>query len=261
MSKREDEKYEAWKADIRNMLPEEKRDAFDALADLDVVRDELFRGTIRQKDYYTRLNEFNEEKSQFEAERDKVEAFRDQLYQWYDEEGPKNEALLKERDMLRAQLEELGSDNPPGAGSPISTEELAALKAKVDKAEQLDRILPSVLSDQLAIAIDSVKNGFNIDPREVMKVSLQHGVSPYKAYEHLTSAERAKRWEKQREEEKQKWIDEGRRQATSSGNGSPDHISQTGPSVVDYLQRSDQKETDHSSRVAAAISRLENKDY
>lgn len=261
MSKREDEKYEAWKADIRDKLPEEAREAFDAIADLDVTRDELFRGTIRQKDYYTRLNEFNEEKQAFEAEREKVQAFRDELYQWYDEEGPKNDALLKERDMLRAQLEELGSDNPPEAGSPISVEELAELKAKIAEAEKLNKILPGVLSDQMAIAIDSVKNDFNIDPREVMKLSLQHGVAPWKAYEHLTAAERAKRWEKQREEEREKWKEEGRREAHSSSNGSPDHISQTGPSVVDYLQRSEQKDTDHNSRVSAAIQSLENKDY
>jgi hypothetical protein len=261
VSKREDEKLEAWKADFRNMLPEEKREAFDAIADLDVVRDELFRGTIRQKDYYTRLNEFNEEKSEFEQEKQKVEAFRDQLYQWYDEEGPKNETLIQERDMLRAQLEELGTDNPPSAGSPISTEELAALKAKVDNADKLDKILPTVLSDQMAIAIDAVKNGFDIDPREVMKISLQHNVTPYKAYEHLTAAQRSQRYEKAREEEREKWKEEGRREATSASNGSPDHISQTGPSVVDYLQRPEQEDTDHNTRVAAALQRLENKDY
>ena len=92
---------------------------------------------------------------------------------------------------------------------------------------------------------------------------MQHGVSPYKAYEHLTAAERAKRYEKEREDEKQKWIDEGRRQADSDNNGSPDHISTSGPSVVDYLQRSDADTTekDHGARVAGALAALENNQF
>jgi hypothetical protein len=227
VSKREDERFEAWKAEIRDKLPEDQRAAFEALADSEVAREELFRGTIRQKDYYTRLNELT---------------------------------LIKERDMLRAQLEELGTDNPPEAGSPISTEELAALKAKIDEAEKLNKILPGVLSDQMAIAIDAVKNDFKVDPREVMKLSLQHGVAPYKAYEHLTASQRSERYQKAREEEKEKWKEEGRREAITSGNGSPDHISQTGPSVVDYL-REDHKELDSQDRIAAAVARFENKDY
>jgi hypothetical protein len=208
VSKREDERFEAWKAEIRDKLPEDQRAAFEALADSEVAREELFRGTIRQKDYYTRLNELNEEKQVSTAEREKVEQFRDELYAWYDEEGPKNDALIKERDMLRAQLEELGTDNPPEAGSPISTEELAALKAKIDEAEKLNKILPGVLSDQMAIAIDAVKNDFKVDPREVMKLSLQHGVAPYKAYEHLTASQRSERYQKAREEEKEKWKED-----------------------------------------------------
>jgi hypothetical protein len=112
----------------------------------------------------------------------------------------------------------------------------------------------------MRIAIDATKNGFEVDPREIMKLSLQHGVAPWKAYEHLTAAERSKRYEKSRDDEKQKWIEEGRREAISSGNGSPDHINPSGPSVVDYLQE-DHADTDRQSRVKNAIASLENNDY
>lgn len=262
MSRREDEKFEAWVEEVCEGLDAQKAEAFRLFAESDAGRD-MYRGTIRQNDYYTRLNEFNEEKKDFESERERLEARAEELEQWYETESPKNAALLKERDLLKKQLEELGSSNPPSATSGISSEELATLKAQVEKAQQLDRMLPGVLADTLRVAIEAQKEGYEVDPAEVFRVSLQQGVRPYKAYEHLTHEARAKKYEAQREEERKKWVEEGRRAALSESNGSPDHFGSTQPSVVDFLQRkgSDEEEISHADRVRKAVAALENNQF
>lgn len=251
MSKRENEKFAEWAAEFESTLPEDKRAAWRELAGTDPVREELFRGTLRTRDYYTRLNELNEKEQS-------VKQLQDELYAWYEEQLPKNEALLAERDLLRAQVDELGSEIPPAAGLPgLSTEDIAALKAKADKVDALDKMLPDILADIAALTRDSIKEGFDVDPREVMKLSLQQGVRPYRAYETMTASERAKRYEKSREEERKKWIEEGRRMASSASTGSPDHIQPSGPSAVDFLRDTSRSETSQHDRVRAALEALE----
>ena len=84
-----------------------------------------------------------------------------------------------------------------------------------------------------AVLKDSIKNNFDIDPREVIQLSLQQGIEPWRAYQNLTADERQKRAEADHETERKKWFEEGRRAALTN---SPDHIQPSGPSVVDYIQ-------------------------
>lgn len=248
MSRREDEAFAAWLQEVVNEFPEEQRDTAKQLLDAPVARERFYRGTLRSDEFYRRLNEL-------EAAKQELEAAKQDIYTWYEEEAPKQEALLQERDLLKAQLAELGAgDAPPQAGLPgFTTEDLAALRAKAEKIEALDKVIPAVIADMAAITYDAHKNNFDIDPREVMRVSLQQGVEPWKAYELQTQQQRQKRYEEQFEEEKRKWIEEGRRQAITSRNGSPDHIQPSGPSVVDFLQRKDAPEITQSDRVNAAM--------
>lgn len=255
MSKREDEAFDAWKAEIRGGLPEEARAAWDTIANSDLTRERFFRGTLRSDDYYRRLNEVTEKEREANM---RVAAREKELQDWYQNEAPKNEQLIAERDLLRAQLEELGNEVP---GASVSSEQLAELKAKADKVEQLDRILPDVMADMAAVTYDALKNGYEIDPRAVVRVSMQQGVTPYKAYEIMTAEARAKKYEAAREEERKKWVEEGRRQAISAGNGSPDHIRPSGPSVVDFLTRENPTESSQQTRVRAALKELESESY
>lgn len=248
MSKREDEAFAQWMQEVLNEYPAEQRDAAKVALEAPVARERFYRGTLRSDEFYRRLNEL-------EAAKQELESAKAEIYQWYEEESPKQDALIAERDLLKAQLAEVGSGGaPPAAGLPgFTTEDLADLKAKANKIEALDRLIPSVIADMAAVAFDAQKNGFDVDPREVMRVSLQNGVEPYKAYEHLTTPQRQKRYEEQFEAEKKKWVEEGRRQAISSRNGSPDHITPSGPSVVDFLQRKDAIESSQAQRVNAAL--------
>jgi hypothetical protein len=252
MSKREDEKYAAWIKEVSEELPEEAREAFETLAETDVAKERFFRGSIRTDDYHRRLNEVDEMKKE-------LEGARDELYAWYEEETPKQEALIEERDLLKQQLAERegSGDPPPAAGIPgFSTEDLAALKAKADKIEALDKIMPAVIADVGAITQDAFKNEFEVDMHEVMRVSLQQGVTPYKAYEDLTSSQRKDRYDKAQEEQRNKWIEEGKRQALTAKTGSPDALGPAGPVWENLTKKDDGDAPTSRDRVSAALAEL-----
>jgi len=252
MSKREDENYAAWVEEILAEFPEDKRESAKAALEAPVARERFFRGAIRQDDYYRRLNEI-------EDARKELEAARDELYAWYEEESPKLESIIKERDLLKSQLTKNASagDPPAAAGVPgFSVEDLAVLKAKAEKIDALDKIVPAIIADLASVTKDAITNNFEFDPREVMRLSLEHGVEPYKAYEYLTADQRKKQYDAAQEAEKQKWIEEGRRQALTARNGSPDQLPNSGPNVVDLLQKKDAKELTQSDRVNAALAAM-----
>lgn len=229
MGKKEDSAFQLWVEELAEGVPQEEKEAFDAWVQTSAAR-ETYRGYLREQEFHRRLNTLEQEKT-------KLAELRSELENWYEEEAPKNEALLAERDQLRYQLEALGSGGPPpaeGAGISVSPKDLEEIKQKAQKAEVLDKLLPAVLGDISAVLKDSLKNGFDVDPREVIQLSLRQGIEPYRAYEILTQEERQKRYAEAQEAEKKKWFEEGRR-AALTGN-SPDHLQPSGPSVVDYLQ-------------------------
>ncbi len=255
MSRKEDEAFEKWTDELAQKVEPQEAEAFKVWAKTDAAR-EVFRGTIGQAELYRRMNELDRSKKD-------LEAAREELTNWYEEESPKNQALLAERDALRAQLAEVGlgpATPPPAASTPtplLSPEELADLRAKANKVETLDRLIPAVLGDMALVLQDSARNNFDVDPREVINFSLRNGVEPYRAYLELTKDQREAVETAARDDERKKWFEEGRRAALTTN--SPDHLQPSGPSVVDYLKGLN-KQTgaagagpDKDSRVASAL--------
>lgn len=255
MSRKEDEAFKKWGEDMMDEVEAGETDALKAWLALPVAR-EVFRGTIGQNELYRRMNKVAEEQKE-------VDAMRAELEEWYEVEAPKNAQLIAERDQLRQQLADYGSGGPPpaeGSGLRISAEDLDAIKAKAQKAETLDKLLPSVLSDMGRIVQDAIKNNFDVDTGEVLKVSISQGVAPWQAYLGLTSEERQKREEASREDERKKWFEEGRRAAMTN---SPDHFTPSGPSMVDFIQdlnkgaaAGGKDPLDRTARISAALKEL-----
>lgn len=250
MSKREDEKFQAWVEELAKQVEPDEKDAFEGWIQTKSAK-EAYRGYLREQEFHRKYNEVNNQARE-------VEDLKEQLSAWYDEEAPKNAQLLRERDELKAQLAELGLDGPPPAtstpGLSLTQDELTELKKKADKAEALDRLIPAVLGDMSMVIRDSIKNNFDIDPREVIQLSLRQGIEPYRAFEILTADERQRRYEAAQKAEKEKWFEEGRRSALTKN--SPDHLQPSGPSVVDYLQglnKQTAQAPDNASRVSAAL--------
>jgi len=261
MSK-EDKLFKEWAEQLRGEIEESEQAAFDAWIALPVART-VFRGHLAEEKLYTELNKIN-------SERQELQQKEADLQEWFEEEKPKNEKLLAERDALRKQLEEQGSGNPPPAkGSPVSLspEDLARIKATEQKLETLDKLLPAVLGDVAAAVKDAAENKFNFDPREMIKLSVQKGAQPWQAYLYLTAEQRQKREEAAREAERQKWIEEGKRSVTTN---SPDHLQPSGSSVVDYIHEMNKKagaagtnvspSNESAGRVGAALQALQEVD-
>lgn len=250
MSKREDEKFQVWLDELSKQVEPDERDAFEKWAETKSAK-ESYRGYLREQEFHRKYNEVQQQAQE-------LEQLKGELATWYEEEAPKNEALLKERDELKRQLAELGLEGPPPAqstpGPSLREDELAELKKKADKVEALDRLIPAVLADMGAVLKDSIKNNFDVDPREVIQLSLKQGIEPYRAYEILTAEERQKRYAESQEAERKKWFEEGRRAALT--NNSPDHLQPSGPSVVDYLQglnKATAQPVERADRVSAAL--------
>lgn len=257
MSRKEDQAFKEWGEALAAEVGDDEKEALAAWLALPVAR-EVFRGTLAQEKLYTELNKIADERRELEEKEAALDS-------WFEEEKPKNEKLLKERDQLKAQLAAVGAgDPPPAEGTPapsLSPEVLAELKKTQQKLDTLDKLLPAVIGDVARMVKDSVENKFDIDPREAIKLSVQKGVEPWQAYQALTAEERQKRAEAAQEAERKKWFEEGRRSVTTN---SPDHLKPAGPSVVDYLQNLNKtagaKPMEASDRVSAALAALQEVD-
>lgn len=250
MSKREDQAFEAWLKDIKATLSEAEIPGFESFAASEAGR-EVFRGSLRETEFYTRLNKLNSEKEDFEAEKDVLAQSQTELAEWYESEEPIREALIKERDELRRQAAEKpkdgdGAGDPPNQFTGVSPEEFALIRAKASKVDAIDKLLPKVLGDLGAVLQDAQKNDFDVDAREVMQLSVKEGIEPYRAYDILTADQRSTREAEKVKEEQKHWFEEGRRAALSGD--APDHISPTTPSMFDVL--STPEPTDGNASVA-----------
>lgn len=160
------------------------------------------------------------------------------MAEWYESEEPIREALIKERDELRKQAAEkpkdgAGAGDPPNQFTGVSPEEFALIRAKAQKVDAMDKLLPKVLGDLGAVLQDATEQGFKVDPREVMHVAVKEGIEPYRAYEVLTADQREARAAETEKEQQKHWFEEGRRAALSGD--APDHIPPTSPSMYDIL--------------------------
>lgn len=250
MSRKEDELFKTWSEELASNVEEGEKEALEQWLALPVAR-EVFRGTIGQKELYRRLNDLHQEKLQLEEDRAALQS-------WYEEEAPKNEALIAERDALKAQLAGNSGNPPPAAASglAISAEDLTELKERARKVDVLDKILPAVLGDMALVLKESQRDNFDIDPRQVIQVSLQKGIEPYRAYLEITAEAREERAAELKEAELKKAFEEGRRSVQSN---SPDHFSPSGPSVIDFIQELNsgtRQESTKQGRVSDALKEL-----
>ncbi len=267
MSK-EDALYTEWINEFKAKKPEAAA-AVDALVAADPER-EVFRGVLRERDYYTKLNEYNTEKQRLEAEKVKVLGTARQQQEWHTKADAEYKKALSEKKTLQTRLRaledkasEFGVDlesigdvtdaKPRGNGGSVVdetiTRELEALRGKV---EFFDKALPKVLGDLTGVIRESLKEGFDVDPQDILAYASENNVDTRTAFAELTREEREKRTEKLFNDELDKAREEGRREALSKLPG-PDRIRQSGPTVVDALLEKDRPGLTNQERVSAAV--------
>lgn len=277
MSKKEDAAFEDWKKEILGSLKPENRAHFEALLtdDSEGVR-EHFRAGLREKEFYKRLNDMTEERRKFDQEQrelsDEKRAFegkQQEILSWYEKEAPKNERLLREKELfaqqLRAaqeQLRNLGLEEeakalgvesravqPNVSGESALEKEVAQLKATL---ANIDHNLPGYLAKQGTVYLKIAQEGWKVSPEEIVSYSTKNRVDPMVAFQELTKEERVEREASKLADLEKKWKEEGRKEAMAS-RPSPDRQRPSGPSVVDAI-RGGQGLSDSRSRVSEAVS-------
>ena len=253
MSKKEDEAYAKWAEEVAGQLPDDKREAWKALTDADQLR-EVYRGSLREADYYTRLNRFNEEKKTHEEtlsqKAKELESTKERINTWYQTESKKNQELLDAKERLEAQLQQVRK----GSGDymddfddssrvpPMNTKELDELKARFKALDErqlrLDTQLPNFLSEYGDILVEAQSEGYAIKPSKLVQDVLQKGVGLRAAYEEQTKEARLKR----AEEDLDKKIEVARKEAYEKAKtemtnklSSPDGLKPAGPSVLGQI--------------------------
>ena len=230
MSLREDQAFQDWANEVKVKFPEEARANFEALLAHDAAKD-VFRGHLREKDYYQRVEKVAEERKALEADKAAV-------WEWWEAEAPKNKVLLAERDELLSRLEGVGGQPMGTPSETVSKTEVEELRKQVAAAESrvknLDGALPNVLRDLAGVLYRANREGFDIDPSTVVNHSVERSVTLSNAYEALTADARAKRAEADMTKALQKAKEEGAREALSK-LPSPDYLRGHGPSVTDVV--------------------------
>jgi len=258
MAKKEEELYKEWIEEVSGKLKsEDEKRAFELFSNSDAGRETL-RGGMRRAEFDRRLNELHETRRQLETAAEDLKSNDSAIREWYAKEKPKNEELVKELETLKSRLREFSDDDAPPpsaqtfAQTPFSKEELEALKEKVKKVDLFDANLPRLQGEMFAIIKQSLKEGFDVDPRDVIAYATKNRVDPFRAYEDLTYEARQEKFEKDRDEALKKAKEEGRREALSNLKSSPDHMRTPGPSIVDRLQGTELYATKRE-RVDAAV--------
>ncbi len=262
MSKREDGEYQKWLDDL-------KRDNPDLAANLDALAateagKELFRGNAkREPEFYRRLNEYNEKEKELQAENAKFtqkqrefEEIVKQQNEWYESAKPTVDVLKSraaEADVLQAKLEavqkklnDLGvqmpvdspttpNPAPRSAGEDILLKQLEEIQ---QRQRMMDQAFPQVMGEFLSVVHRAQKEGFDVDPREVLATVYKDKVTPSQAYENMTRDERDKRSQEKYATDLKNAKEEGAREALSKLNG-PDRLSLNAPSIVEALRGGD----------------------
>jgi hypothetical protein len=238
--------YQEWIKEVAAKVPDEQKASFEAI--VGSVGMDLFGGHLREKEFHRRLNEVADERRELESQRAAFAQDVNSMDSWFNEEAPKNQRLIAERDrlkteatLLRERLETLGLEEEPtprvkSARSDDTSaieKEIQALKHRITA---MDQALPAMLGDYGVALLEAQKEGVNVDPRQMIAISMERSVPLPQAYQMLTYEERSKRQEKAQEEALAKAREDGRREALSQ-RGSPEFMKPSGPTVTQLLQK------------------------
>jgi hypothetical protein len=219
LSKKEDAQFQAWIAERESSLSNkpEKLQAFKTLlAEDDSDARELFRGGLREADYYRRLNEHQTKEKEVDERERFIGSKEQELRKWWEENAPKNEQLLREKRDLAAKLEQaqtslrsigledeaekLKSIRADAVATPNpSSDELKALKQRL---EVFERGMPGLLSQLGDVTDRALRENFKVKPSDIIAYSSKNNVPLNIAFDQLTADERAERAQKDQDEQK-----------------------------------------------------------
>jgi hypothetical protein len=246
LSKKEDDDFAAWQAKFVEGLDSEAAAAFQTLSTKapDRVREDIYRGTLRQSDY----NRVKNEAIEAQRRADDLYARNDNWYQSkalpeYQQALSAAEAAQRRADVLAAVVEQAGLMTGLAPQTPPQKEQVAVdsqmqqeLAAMRQQFQGLNQGLPNFMRDFAKVSHEIVKGGYSVAPDAVLDYANQRNMTLSQAFNELTVDER-----KARDEDAiNKRIEAARaeeRRSIMSQAGTPDFV-RAGPrnNLVDSLK-------------------------
>lgn len=258
MGRKEDTAYAEWLAEIKAKHPD-VAPQLDSFAETEAGR-EIFRGGLREADYYRRLNEIRDEKAEIEAKAREIEEQGQQQISWWQEAKPEFDRAIAERQEYERKLEayenklkEIGVEPKvavPTAQPPAVNRELEDLKSRVSL---MDAAYPQVMMGLFQAQQAAIREGLQFDPNQVIQKVYKDKVDPLTAFNQLVAPQREEQAKALLQQELEKAKEEGRREALSKLSGPDRAVRPSGPSIVDALRGDATVLTDERSRRDAAV--------
>lgn len=275
---KEDKRFQEWLEATKAKLDPSIHRAFDALAEHDSAK-EVFRGYLREDEFYRNLQKVKDDEKALKSEKDalqseiaKFERQRTEWRTWYQNEKPKVDNFASENAALKKQIEAMQAklgrgakddDDTDGGAARGSREMNDELKATLDQLKQelnetkgrleaVDGNIPAFMAGVATVIQKANKEGFEVDPNQLIDLALRNRTTPDVAYYQLTYEERTKRASEQREKDIKEAEERGRRSALAD-RPSPDHLRPAGPSVIDRIRGKVDYPTSRRDIVDAAV--------
>lgn len=260
MGRKEDNAYSEWLDEIKAKHPD-IAPTLDSLAETDAGR-EIFRGGLREADYYRRLNEIRDEREEIERRALEVEEEGQRQVSWWQEAKPTYDSALetaqeyqRRLEAFQAQLKGEDEVDPKNAysngGAPaVNNKELEELKQRV---QLMDSAYPQVMLGLFKAQQAAMQEGLAFDPNQVLDKVYREKVTPIQAFDQLVKPQREEKAKHMLENELNKAREEGRREALSKLSGPDRAVRPSGPSIVDALRGDAQVLTDERQRRDAAV--------
>lgn len=246
MSKREDNAYAEWLGELKAKNPA-IADKLDEIADTEAGR-EIFRGSLREADYYQRVEKVNAKEKELLAEDERQVS-------WWKEAKPEYDRAVQEAAEARRRLEAVGSQvsggNPPAPPHIQPSKDLEELKSRVVAMDQgYGQLMLGMFNAQQA----ALREGLPFEADKVLQEVYQQKVDPVTAFNKLAAPARETKAKELLDRELEKAREEGYKQALSKLSGPDKVLRQGGTSLVDTLKASqDPSFADSRQRVDASV--------
>jgi hypothetical protein len=251
MSKKEDAAYQEWLAEIKAKNPD-VAPKLDEIADTDAGR-ELFRGGLREADYYRRLNEISAAKAELEAEAQRQVS-------WWEQAKPEYESARQERDLAIAKLEAV--EHQLKGGEPVDPRSLSQTPVGVpskeldelrNRVQSMDQAYPQIMLGLFNAQQAAMREGLAFDANQVLQAVYQQKVDPLTAFNKIVAPQREEKAKQMLASELEKAREEGYKQALSKLSGPDKVLRSASPSIVDALRGTAKVMSDPAERRDAAV--------
>jgi hypothetical protein len=256
VAKKDEAAFKEWADEQLGTLQGEDKAAFEKMLGSEKLKNEVFGGFLREREFHRRLTESDQKEKAYALERQQMMTAAQQrdleVQKWYNDNKPYVEALSKEKAELEKQLlrakkelesagvdpKEYGIEGPPSregrdnrASTAIEEQIRALTEAQNRQGFLVDKALPRLLGDILGAHDKAIREGWKTSAKDILDYSLSKGVTPTVALEELTRTEREEREATQLEKLKKEWMEAGRREALSKASA-PDSAPSAAASAV-----------------------------